>query len=116
MMYTSGMDVTSTIPQPHPALDPLIYAIGAETWAALDPKIVTDINGLINGTHTFCWAHHTVEAAQFSTCGECFHGWDTADQLLDEDLAVAEQFWPSQAVRAPSTSAVFVCPACSHDL
>jgi hypothetical protein len=115
-MYTRGMSEVSTIPQPHPALDPLIFAVGADVWNRLAPELVLGLNGLIDGTNTYCWAHHEIEAARFDRCGECFHGWDTADQIIDEDFAVAAELWPGQAVRAQSVAEIWVCPACSHDL
>ena len=100
--------------QAHPIIEDLFSALDMSPEHVDD--IVVQINALIAGTHSYCWAHHRVEAARAGRCGECNHGWDSDQQLIDEDFAVAEAIWPDQAVRAPTPAQIFVCPACSHDL
>lgn len=101
--------------QPHPIISDLIGAIEYGDPANVD-IIVEQTNGLLNRTHSYCWVHHEVEPARAGHCRECAHGWDTVEQLIDEDFAAASRLWPDQAVRAPHHNQVFVCPACTHDL
>lgn len=111
-MYTGGVELRV---QPHPVISDLLGAV--ELGAPEDVElIVCQLNGLLDRTHSYCWTHHDVEAARDGHCHECGHGWDTPQQLIDEDFAVAFGLWPDQAIRAPHISHVFVCPACSHDL
>jgi hypothetical protein len=101
--------------QPHPVIADLLGAI--ELGAPEDVDVVVcELNGLIDGSYSYCWNHNVTEAAGRGRCRECGHGWDSDEQLCDEDFAVAMSLWPDQAVRAPHASHVFVCPACAHDL
>jgi hypothetical protein len=106
--------MSTTTVQPHPIIEDLFSALDTSPTHVDD--IIVQINALIAGTHSYCWAHHRVEAARAGRCHECSHGWDTDQQLIDEDYEIARALWPNQASPAHTVNLVFVCPACSHDL
>lgn len=79
---------------------------------------------------SWCWGHMECEPAPeagfYLVCGECFHGFVTADSLLNAHNATSKQayekfkgdpvFGSSEEWQATTdVSDVFCCPVCIHD-
>lgn len=71
-----------------------------------------------------CWAHDVDEpprAGDHSVCGECFHIFRTADELLAANADRTRELQNALELTTPLYPAtdpaqVFACPFCSHDL
>lgn len=67
--------------------------------------------GITNGT-VHCWIHHTDEPVTTGTyivCGECFHAYQTVDELM----AVEADKFGDDAQTDPER--MWSCPYCIHD-
>lgn len=76
-----------------------------------------------------CHAHGVDEPGpHFRVCGECGHGWPTAEALLADHAALVEQLnadlppppwdpeWYAPAVAETDPEEIRACPHCAHDL
>lgn len=78
----------------------------------------------------YCWYHHALEpmtATTYRVCGECFHVFETAQELVDAHNVVIDQInneprergYKSMNLAARKTvetvHLIYACPFCVHD-
>ena len=56
----------------------------------------------------YCAFHHRLEDGDYYRCGECWHRWGSATELLDDDEK-------ARGHRLDSDVDIFCCPMCTHD-
>jgi hypothetical protein len=71
-------------------------------------------SGCVNANNDLCVEHYRHEPADEKTyrvCGECWHAFQTEEELIDEFNKVL----PSEVRSVNSGTQVFACPHCAHD-
>lgn len=70
-----------------------------------------------------CYSHNQIEVpgdATYLVCGECFHVYETAEDLEAADVWAEKQtekyLLPGETIGPPRVAAaIFACPYCGHD-
>ena len=75
--------------------------------------------GCVNANNDLCMEHYQHESAEGAhrVCGECFHVYGTAEELLTETNRTLSHYGPGMGPGRPITDPeqVYSCPLCAHD-
>lgn len=61
----------------------------------------------------YCW--EKVAERPFLICGECFHVFNTAEELVEDDRKARQEFMVPDVAKPRDPDQIFCCPHCVHD-